>query len=192
MAGGAGFMSVGEGDWDSGDVEDQVVSASEDGCAAAIPFLVRLQDFGYLLHDSQIIVVGGARERFSVQPVFAMVARNSRQDDPWCEAEDVVDGSEDESAGETHLFTPVQVDVEGLPGVMAGALLDKIAEADQIDSVDGSSRFFEFFDSGRQIVEGSADSFDSFRGAAIWLPSLSQLPIGYEDDQRPVGPLKAF
>jgi hypothetical protein len=192
MAGGAGFVAVGEGDWDSCDVEDQVVSRGEDGCAAAVAFLVRLEDFGYLLHDSQIIVVGGAGEGFSVQPVFAMVARNSRQDDSWGEAEDVVDGSEDESAGEAHLFTPVQVDVEGLTGVMPLALFDKIAKADQIDSVDGSSRFFEFFDSGRQIVEGSADSFHSFRGAAIWLPSLSQLPIGYEDDQRPVGPLKAF
>jgi hypothetical protein len=26
MAGGAGFVAVGEGDWNSGDVEDQVVS----------------------------------------------------------------------------------------------------------------------------------------------------------------------
>jgi hypothetical protein len=66
----------------------------------------------------------------SVQSVFAMAARNSRQDDPWGKAEDVVDGSEDESAGEAHLFTPVQVDVEGLPGVMAGALFYEITKAD--------------------------------------------------------------
>jgi hypothetical protein len=75
---------------------------------------------------------------------------------------------------------------------MPGALLHQIAEADEVDSVDGSSRFFEFFDSGWQIVEGAADSFHSLRGAAIWLPSLPQLPIGYEDHQRPVGPLRAF
>jgi hypothetical protein len=79
-----------------------------------------------------------------------------------------------------------------LAGIVAGALLHQIAEADQIDSVDGAACFFEFFDSGWQIVEGSADSFHGFRGAAIWLPSLSELPIGYEDDQGPVGPLRAF
>jgi hypothetical protein len=66
MTGGAGFVSVGEGDWDSGNVEDKVVSASEDGCAAAIPFLIGLQDFGYLLDDCEVVVVGGAGEGFSV------------------------------------------------------------------------------------------------------------------------------
>ena len=71
------------------------------------------------------------------------------------------------------MFTPVQVDVEGLAGIVAGALLDQIAEADEVDSVDGSACFFEFFDSGGQIVEGAADSFHGFRGASIWLPSLS-------------------
>jgi hypothetical protein len=130
MAGGAGFMAVGESDWNAGDVEDKVVSGGEDGCATAIPFLIGVEDFGDLFHHCQIVVVGGSGKGFSVQTVFAMVARNSRQDDSWGEAEDVVDCSEDESAGEAHLFTPVQVDVEGLAGIVAGALLHQIAEAD--------------------------------------------------------------
>ena len=123
-------MAVSESDWDAGNVEDEVVSRGEDGGAAAISFLVGPKDFGYLLDYCEVVVVGGASKGFSVQPVFAMVARNSSQDDPWGEAEDVVDGSENKPASETHLFTPVQIHIEGLPWIVAGALLHQIAKAD--------------------------------------------------------------
>ena len=71
------------------------------------------------------------------------------------------------------MFTPVQVHIEGLPWIVAGALLHQITKADEVDSVDGASRLFEFFNAGGQIVKGAADSLDSFRGATIWLPCLS-------------------
>lgn len=51
MAGGAGFVSVGEGDWDSGDVEDQIVSGGEDGGAAVVAVGVGVEDFGDLFDD---------------------------------------------------------------------------------------------------------------------------------------------
>lgn len=91
-----------------------------------------------------------------------MVAWYGGEDDSGGVSDEVVDGAEDESAGESELFTPVEVDVEGLAGVVAGALFDKIPKADQIDSVDGASGFFEFSDPTGDLVDGLTDPPNRF------------------------------
>ena len=85
------------------------------------------------------------------------------------------------------MFAPVEVYVEGLAGVVAGALFDEVAESDQIDGFDWASRFFEFFDSGGDLVDCLTDPLDGLRGASVGFSSLSELPVSQEAYKRSEG-----
>ena len=65
------------------------------------------------------------------------------------------------------MFSTVEVDVEGLAGVVAVALFDEVSEADEVDGVDGPACFFKFSDSCRDEVDCLTYPADSLRSPSV-------------------------
>ena len=99
MAGCTGFMAVSESDRNASDLEDKIVTVRQDCRDGVVTVRIDGEDFSNLFDDCEVVVVGGASEGFTVQPVLSVVAWYSRENDARDFAGEVVDGSEDESTG---------------------------------------------------------------------------------------------